>query len=224
MATDDDDALKQRNTLFQAISWLGSESDPSTPGTGGAEASDVAKHLRTLYSTTRTITTPGGVKKTVTSISKADAAKALGVSVRTVQRWLKGDHNPKKTTMDAIRKKARQAITTKRGRQQMVRRARANQSIPGSWVKVAVSGRQGPLDASDPHYARDRTIQQKITPEEYENFRNAWAMGGDVAAREYLESVLSARYLPDWKIGHISSMNVNGVDAGDDRSDPRASR
>lgn len=223
MATDDD-ALKQRNTLFQAISWLGSESEPSTPGTGGAEASDVAKHLRTLYSTTRTVTTPGGVKKSVTKISTAEAAKALGVSQRTVQRWLKGVHNPKQTVMDTLKKKARQAVTTKRGRQQMVRRARANQKISGSWVKVAVSGQQGPNDAWDPHYGRDRTIQQKITPEEYENFRNAWAMGGDVAAREYLEAVLSARYVDDWKIGRITSMSVNGVDAGDDRSDPRASR
>ena len=223
MATDDD-ALKQRNTLFQAISWLGSESEPSTPGTGGAEASDVAKHLRTLYSTTRTVTTSGGIKKTVTKISKIDAAKSLGVTVRTVERWLKGDHSPRKATMDTLKTKARQAVTTKRGRQQMVRRARANQKISGSWVKVAVSGQQGPTDAWDPHYGRDRTIQQTITPEEYENFRNAWATGGDVAAREYLEAVLSARYVPDWKIGRITSMSVNGVDAGDDRSDPRASR
>ena len=218
MATDDD-ALKQRNTLFQAISWLGSESEPSTPGTGGAEASDVAKHLRTLYSTTRTITTPGGVKKSVTKISTAEAAKALGVSQRTVQRWLKGVHNPKQTVMNNLKKKARQAVTTKRGRQQMVRRARANQRIPMGGVKVSVTGTQGPRD-----YSRDRTIQQKLTPEEYENFRSAWAMGGDVAAREYLEAVLSEKYVDDWKIGNISAMSMNGIDAGDDRSDPRASR
>lgn len=218
MATDDD-ALKQRNTLFQAISWLGSESEPSTPGTGGAEASDVAKHLRTLYSKTRTITTPGGVKKSVTKISTAEAAKALGVSQRTVQRWLKGVHNPKQTVMNNLKKKARQAVTTKRGRQQMVRRARANQRIPMGGVKVSVTGTQGPRD-----YSRDRTIQQKLTPEEYENFRSAWAMGGDVAAREYLEAVLSEKYVDDWKIGKISGMSMNGIDAGDDRSDPRASR
>lgn len=218
MATDDD-ALKQRNTLFQAISWLGSESEPSTPGTGGAEASDVAKHLRTLYSTTRTVTTPGGVKKSVTKISTAEAAKALGVSQRTVQRWLKGVHNPKQTVMNTLQKKARQAVTTKRGRQQMVRRARANQRIPMGGVKVSVTGTQGPRD-----YSRDRTIQQKLTPEEYENFRSAWAMGGDVAAREYLEAVLSEKYVDDWKIGKISGMSMNGIDAGDDRSDPRASR
>lgn len=218
MATDDD-ALMQRNTLFQAISWLGSESEPSTPGTGGAEASDVAKHLRTLYSTTRTITTPGGVKKSVTKISTAEAAKALGVSQRTVQRWLKGVHNPKQTVMNNLKKKARQAVTTKRGRQQMVRRARANQRIPMGGVKVSVTGTQGPRD-----YSRDRTIQQKLTPEEYENFRSAWAMGGDVAAREYLEAVLSEKYVDDWKIGKISGMSMNGIDAGDDRSDPRASR
>ncbi|MFH8253013.1 helix-turn-helix domain-containing protein [Microbacterium sp. B2969] len=218
MATDDD-ALKQRNTLFQAISWLGSESEPSTPGTEGAEASDVAKHLRTLYSTTRTITTPGGVKKAVTKISTADAAKALGVSQRTVQRWLKGVHTPKQTVMNNLKKKARQAVTTKRGRQQMVRRARANQRIPMGGVKVSVTGTQGPRD-----YSRDRTIQQKLTPEEYENFRSAWAMGGDVAAREYLEAVLSEKYVDDWKIGKISGMSMNGIDAGDDRSDPRASR
>ena len=183
MATDDD-ALKQRNTLFQAISWLGSESEPSTPGTGGAQTSDVAKHLRTLYATTRTVTTPGGVKKAVTKISTADAAKALGVSQRTVQRWLKGVHNPKQVVMDTLKKKARQAVTTKRGRQQMVRRARANQQIPVGGVKVAVTGTQGPRD-----YSRDRTIQQKLTPEEYENFRSAWAMGGARAPRASLEGV-----------------------------------
>lgn len=221
MATDDErtKTLKQRNALFQAISWLGSDPEPSTPGTGGAEASEVAKHLRTLYSTTRMVTTPGGVKKSVTKISKADAAKALGVSVRTVERWLKGDHNPKKSTMETLKKKARQAVTTKRGRQQMVRRARSSQRIPVGGVKVSITGFQGPSD-----YPRDRTIQQKLTPEEYENFRSAWAMGGDVAAREYLEAVLSEKYVDDWKIGNISGMSMNGIDAGDDRSDPRASR
>lgn len=221
MATDDErtKALKQRNALFQAISWLGSESEPSTPGTGGAEASDVAKHLRTLYSTTRTITTPGGVKKSITKISTAEAAKALGVSQRTVQRWLKGVHNPKQTVMNNLKKKARQAVTTKRGRQQTVRRARTSQRIPTGGVKISITGFQGPSD-----YPRDRTIQQKLTPEEYENFRSAWAMGGDVAAREYLEAVLSEKYVDDWKIGNITSMSMNGIDAGDDRSDPRASR
>ena len=49
-------------------------------------------------------------------------------------------------------------------------------------------------------------------------------MGGDVAAREYLEAVLSEKYVDDWKIGKISGMSMNGIDAGDDRSDPRASR
>lgn len=217
--TTENDALKQRNTLFQAISWLGSDDEGSMPATGGAQASDVAKHLRTLYSTTRTVTTPGGVKKSVTKISTADAAKALGVSQRTVQRWLKGVHNPKQTVMENLKKKARQAVTTKRGRQQMVRRARSNQKIPVGGVKVAVTGTQGPRD-----YSRDRTIQQKLSPEEYENFRNAWAFGGDVAAREYLEAVLSEKYVDDWKIGNISGMSMNGIDTVDDRSDPRASR
>lgn len=139
----DDDALRQRNTLFQAISWLGSEGE--APATGGAPASDTAAHLRTLYSTTRTTTTARGGKETVTRVNTAEAAKALKVSQRTVQRWLKGEHSPKPDTMTTLKTKARQAVTTKRGRERTVRRARENQQVPPGGVKVGVTAQQGPV-------------------------------------------------------------------------------
>ncbi len=215
-----DDLLRQRNTLFQAISWLGSDTSAST---GGGQESHTARLLRTLYSTTRTVSTPGGVKKqVVTAISTSDAAKALGVSQRTVQRWIKGDHNPSKAIMQKLTTKARQAVTTKKGRAQVARRAKANQRIPSTGVKVQISAFQGPRN-----YYRDRTVAQTLSPEDYEGFRAAWAMGGDQAARDYLVAVMRDQYMDEWTISHISNLRIDGAGTADGRGgagDPRASR
>ena len=63
--------------------------------------------------------------------------------------------------MKKLSTKARQAVTTKRGRAQAVRRAIANQKPTANGVRVRVSGMQGPKD-----YSRMRDIGQKLTPEE----------------------------------------------------------
>lgn len=220
MASDNpskDDLFRERNTVFRAINWPGSTPAAPKSQTGSEPASEISRMLRTLYSSARNVTSADGVKRLTTVISTKDAAKSLGVSQRTVQRWLKGQHKPSQATMKKLTKKARQAVTTKRGRAQMVRRARTNQRIPAGGVKVALSAHQGPSG-----YRRDRTVQQKLTPEEYEGFQMAWATGGDQAAKQYLEQVLSNKYVDGWQVGLIRDMNMNGMQAAEERSDPRA--
>lgn len=217
MAADDarEDAKRvaeQRAAMFAAFTHQ--EAPPANAGKG---APGVVRMLRTLYSTTRSLKTEGGAERMITSISTKEAARRLGVSQRTVQRWIKGDHNPSAFVMKKLTTKARQAVTTKRGRAQAVRRAIANQKPTANGVRVTVSGMQGPKD-----YPRMRDIGQKLTPEEYEGLQHAYMEGGDRGALDFLENVLSDKYVESWNIDYLTGLGFDGVGPHGNDGDPRA--
>ncbi len=205
-------AAKQRNAVFEAFTR-----QEATLTGGGEGAPGVVRMLRSLYSTTRSVKAEGGAERMITSISTKEAARRLGVSQRTVQRWIKGQHNPSATVMKKLSTKARQAVTTKRGRAQAVRRAIANQKPTANGVRVRVSGMQGPKD-----YSRMRDIGQKLTPEEYEGLQHAYMEGGDRGALDFLENVLSDKYVENWNIDYLTGLGFDGVGPHDNDSDPRA--
>lgn len=205
-------AAKQRNAVFEAFTR-----QEATPTGTGEGAPGVVRMLRSLYSTTRSVKAEGGAERMITSISTKEAARRLGVSQRTVQRWIKGQHNPSATVMKKLSTKARQAVTTKRGRAQAVRRAIANQKPTANGVRVRVSGMQGPKD-----YSRMRDIGQKLTPEEYEGLQHAYMEGGDKGALDFLENVLSDKYVENWNIDYLTGLGFDGVGPHDNDGDPRA--
>lgn len=205
-------AAKQRNAVFEAFTR-----QEATPTGAGEGAPGVVRMLRSLYSTTRTVKSKDGVERVVTAISTTEAARRLGVHKRTVERWIKGDHKPSAKTMKKLTTKARQAVTTKRGRAQAVRRAIANQKPTANGVRVKVSGMQGPKD-----YSRMRDIGQKLTPEEYEGLQHAYMEGGDRGALDFLENVLSDKYVENWNIDYLTGLGFDGVGPHDNDGDPRA--
>lgn len=207
-------AAKQRNTVFEAFTR-----QEATPTGAGEGAPGVVRMLRSLYSTTRSVKAEGGAERMITSISTKEAARRLGVSQRTVQRWIKGQHNPSATVMKKLTTKARQAVTTKRGRTQAVRRAIANQKPTANGVRVRVSGMQGP---GSKEYSRLRDIGQKLTPEEFEGLQHAYMEGGDSGALDFLENVLSDKYVENWNIDYLTGLQFDGVGPHDNDGDPRA--
>lgn len=197
MAQPDDS--RQRTALFRALTGN------TNANVGGG---DVAGMLRTVYGTTR---------RGEFRVDTREAAKRLGVSQRTVQRWLKSTHNPSTEHLKTLQTKSRQAVTTKRGRARAIRRATTgiNAEARQKGANVTVAGNQGP----GAPYARDRVTARNLSPEEYEDLLNAYAEGGDNAALEYLQSVWSEKYVDGWAFTSVDDMRLGEYDY---RHDPRA--
>lgn len=193
------DSLRQRREMFQALT--------GTQGAAVGDPNDVAGMLRTVY---------GTVRRGQPAVDTREAARRLGVSQRTVQRWLRKENTPSENHLKGLRQRSRQAATTKRGRARALRRAVTSSSFQQQGVRVEVSGMQGPVD-----YTRERRSQQKLTPEEYGELLQAYAEGGDAGALAFLQGVYSEKYVDNWEFGDVASFRLGGLTALD-RDDPRA--
>lgn len=202
MAKPTPEDLTQRSVLFGALTGHGKAAVSGT-------SNDVRSMLATVY----------GSSRNANGVDTKEAARRLGVRQRTVQRWIRGDNAPSEEHLKALRTRSRQAATTKRGRARAIKRAIAGQRITPGGVRVKVAGTQGPSG-----YLRDRGIQQKLTPEEYQGLLEVYSQGGDNAALDYLQNVLSDKYVDDWRFGNVNGFQVNGVGPNDQADDPRASR
>lgn len=191
----------QRQALFEALTG---NAGANVTGT----SNDVAGMLRTVYGTTR---------HGQATVDTREAARRLGVSQRTVQRWIKNENQPSPDHLKALRTRSRQASTTKRGRARALKRALASAPRPQAGVRVEVAGFQGPKD-----YGRDRLSRQKLNPEEYQELLDAYAAGGDQGALTYLQGIYDEKYVDNWQFGSISSFRVDGLGSSTLRDDPRA--
>lgn len=193
--------LNQRQVMFEAITGT---KNSAAAGQSGS----VRGMLQGLYGTTR---------NGQPAVDTREAARRLKVSQRTVQRWLKNDNTPTTDHLKSIEKKSRQAVTTKRGRARAIRRAAATQPSTKEGIKVTVHGSQGPRG-----YIRDnRNATQKLTSQEHEGLLNAYAVGGDEAALNYLTGIYSGNYVDDWQFNQVTDFRMNGL-SSTDRDDPRA--
>lgn len=199
MAKPTPEQLQQRDLLFSA--FTGQRTRPSAD-------TDVRSMLQTVY---------GTVRRGVDVVDTKEAARRLGVSQRTVQRWLKGEHKPSSEPLKKLRTKSRQAVTTKAGRARSLKRAMANQKVLRGGVKVRVQGKQGPMG-----YERDnRSAQQKLSPEEHQMVMQAYAEGGDAGAMSVLQDLFSQKYVDGWNFESIKDFRIDGLGEAD-RDDPRA--
>lgn len=199
---DEENTSTRRTALFRALTGN------TNANVGGG---DVAGMLRTVYGTTR---------RGEFRVDTREAAQRLGVSQRTVQRWLKSTHAPAPDHFKALQTKSRQAVTTKRGRARAIRRATTgiNAEARQKGASVRIAGNQGPA-GGDASYARDRVTARNLSPEEYEDLLNAYAEGGDAAALEYMQSVWNEKYVDGWAFNSVHDMRLGEFDA---RQDPRA--
>ncbi len=168
---------------------------------------DVTGMLRTVY---------GVMRGDDIKIDTREAARRLGVSQRTIQRWIKGTNAPSADHAKKLRTRSRQAATTKRGRARALRRTLGDRQFETKGAQVRVQGHQGPQD-----YARDRSSQLTLSPEEYQGVLAAYAEGGDGAVLDYLEAVYGDKYVDNWKFGEISGFRLDGL-GGVGAQDPRA--
>lgn len=202
MARPSNDDLQRRTQLFSAIT-----------GSAGAQVTgdtrDVRGMLQTVYGTTR-----GGKP----AVDTRKAAKSLGVSQRTVQRWLKNTNTPSPDHLKKISTKARQTATTKRGRARAARAAAAQRpDIAQKGTTVKVVGFQGP---SGYEFDKQRASFQHLSPDEYQQMVAAYVENGDQGAMQFLQKIYDREYVDDWRFGTVNEISFKPGRSRFD--DPRA--
>lgn len=173
-------------------------------GRSGAEAThtgDVRSSLIAAF---------GSSKRDSERPDTAAAAKALGVSQRSVQRWL-GGGGIRPTHAKALQRQARQAMTTKRGRARAMAASRAagTAAKPRNRTAIKVGGRQGVTSGLEHNY-RPRECAVGVTDADVAAMQNAWVDGGEHGAMAWMQSHFDEHYTDQW---HIRS--VEDVEWGD---------
>ena len=85
--------------------------------------------------------------------------------------------------------------------------------------KAVTTGTDNPLLDE---LGQPRAVLEKLTPEEYEGLQHAYMEGGDKGALDFLENVLSDKYVENWNIDYLTGLGFDGVGPHDNDGDPRA--
>ena len=134
----------------------------------------------------------------------AAAAKGLKVSPRSVQRWVAGGGmSPRHAA--TLRTRARQAMTTKRGRAAAARAAGPPRPPPGRNA-IQVGGVQGVISGETGNY-RARTTQVQITAEDMDLMRQLWVEHGDNGMEAFLHQHFDQHYQAGWHFRSIEEIS-----------------
>jgi transposase-like protein len=191
-----------RNTLFSVLT--GRQADVS-----GQVGGDVPGMLMAIG---------GASSRTKSGIDLTRAAGQLGVSRRTVERWVKtaqtgSGQKPSARLAKVLAAKARQAATTKAGRKAALAGSPLRQAITSRGARVAIDGMQGP-HAAGQDYVRKRVTQLDLDPADAEAMLNAWEQGGEKGFMSWASSFWDNEYLADWKFDSIDSITIERPQGG----------
>lgn len=139
------------------------------------------------------------------------AAHGLGVSQRSVQRWLAGSP-PSAGNRKALATRARRAATTQQGRRAALADVRGS-AMARRRGTLRLTGLQGPLRKGR-DYLRARTIELGFDPDQLEDLFGAYEKNGDIGVISWLEGHAAipkeeGGYLPGWAIGDITDLNFD---------------
>ncbi|GAB4590026.1 terminal protein [Nocardia sp. IFM 10818] len=152
-------------------------------------------------------------------VNTAAAAKGLGVSKRTVERWLAKPSaaskisKPKADTMAKLTKASRQSATTKAGRQRAMKTMRDSaegKRLAKHGGRIRVTGVQG-VQGNTSYYVRYRSVafpptQAGMSPDDIAALQDAYVQGGDKGASEWLTQYARENYTSGWSFESIDSI------------------
>lgn len=140
----------------------------------------------------------------------AAAAKGLGVSQRSVQRWLKKGGGLSTGHNEVLQRRARQVMTTKRGRQRAIaasqRTGKTSRPVGKSGKGLRVGGVQGIVTETEDDY-RDRETSVMVTDEDLDALREVWAEHGDAGAAAWIHSHWDEHYVGKWHFQSIDDVS-----------------
>jgi hypothetical protein len=182
-----------RQTLFGALTGRAGE-------VTGRPDGDLRGMLQAAFGEGRR---PGGVNTRA-------AAESLGVTQRTVQRWLAGAgrqrHRANPEHLRAIAARARQAATTQRGRRAALGAVRQG-PLPRHGARLTIRGEQGPSRAGR-DYRRFRKVDLMLSPEDVDAALSAYERGGDRGFVTWLEGHADQEYVNDWGFDRIENLEM----------------
>ncbi len=192
---------KLRNTVFAALTGITGD----VSGAAGGQLRDMLMAI-------------GGPAKTKSGINLTEVATELGVTRRTVERWVTTDGTergkPKAATLRTVATKARQASSTQRGRAKALGRGLAGTGVGsrGSGIstygtRLKVRGFQGVI-AGGREYLRNRTIGMDLEPHQVQAMQAAYAQGGDKGFVRWLENEADYVEAVGWGVERIDSIDL----------------
>lgn len=131
------------------------------------------------------------------------AAKALKVSTRSVQRWIAGG-GVSAQHAKTLRTKARQAMTTKRGRERAIRAIGALQPPKGKNA-IKIGGYQGVTTGEAGNY-RPRETKVQVSAFDLEQLQQLWVDHGEAGAEAWLHAHYDQHYQSGWHFQSISDI------------------
>lgn len=145
-------------------------------------------------------------------INTAAAARDLGVSRRTVERWLAPEGRqriakPRAETLKALAHKAKRAASTQSARRaamSTMRSSKQGKALAKYGAKIRIDAVQGP---GPREYARDRLITLALTPDQVEAMWNAYERGGDKGMTDWMNK-RAQDYVGGWEFFQINSFDV----------------
>ncbi|MFH5211554.1 terminal protein [Antrihabitans spumae] len=144
------------------------------------------------------------------AINTAAAAKDLGYTKRTIDRWIAPEgrqriSHPRPDALAAVAKRARQASTTKAGRvaaMQRVRDSKQGKGLANYGGKLAIDAVQGPLN-----YERSRLITLDLAPDQVQAMWSAYENGGDKGLLGWLNG-RGQDYLGGWSFKQVDDLDL----------------
>ena len=156
-------------------------------------------------------------------VNTAAAAQDLGVSRRTVERWVAPEGRqriakPKADTLRKLSTKSRQSATTRQGRRaaiKSVRESKQGKSIAKYGATVRIQGKQG-VAGGGGFYIRKRSIQIPpdqggMSPDDVEALWSAYERGGDKELSAWLTEYASNRYVDGWTFESIDDISIDPI-------------
>jgi hypothetical protein len=148
----------------------------------------------------------------------AAAAQALGVTSRTVQRWLAAEGqqritHPRPETLGAISRLSRQAATTRRGRARALAapQGRVAAQAAKRGMSLRISGKQGIDPDPESEYIRRRATHWHLDPSSAAALQDAWVRGGDKGALDWLASHSDIYGVSEWTFHDIEGIEAKGL-------------
>lgn len=153
----------------------------------------------------------GPSSKTRSGIDLTNAARTLGVSRRTVERWVQtaqtgAGQRPSRTHATSLARQARRAATTRAGRRAALASTTVRQ-ITSRGARLTITAIQGP-HAAGRDYMRNRTTQLELDPTAAEAMLTAWENGGDRGFMSWAAGHWDQEYLPDWRFESVGDIEL----------------
>lgn len=184
-------------------------------GRGGADVTGKASATPDLRGMLRAAYGPGPRS----DVNTTAAAKSLGVSKRTVERWLASSSSassiskPKAQTLSKLVAASRKAATTKAGRIRAMKTMRNSQEgkrLMKHGGVVQVKGVQGVHHKK--HYVRWRAVnfppQDILSPAEIDALWKSYEQNGEEGASQWLTSYARQNYAAGWEFEKIDSVRL----------------